>query len=1127
MSERQQTRAPLALPWPGGHLVGGEHEASFLDFLRSDDVERGLGAVFESIFPIQDFMETADLQYVGHRLEEPTHPVAECRARGLTYSAPLKVTFRLVQWETSGQGASATRSILDICEQELTLCEIPLPTSEQTFLIQGVERMLLRQLIEAPGVRFLPAATGGVKAQLQPLWGSKLSLEFDRKLRILVRLGWSKKRFTATLLLRALGLSTEEMVEELCATETFFLQPNGDLSLRIDEGFLLGKRSPADLSYKGERLLRTGRRVLRANLRKLQELKIDRIPVPEEYLLHRLLARDVMDENTGEVLRSAVEPLRSEDLRRLRKAGVTSFSLIHVDHIHTSSVISDMLQHELALTTEDALFTIWNASFPGDPPTVEAARLYLENQLFNPRRFHLSPAGRRVLDAKLHGGEPEPFACMTLTRKDLLALLRGLIQRHQKRQADDTGALEEAVVRDVPALFGDTLRLGLTALERAVKERLSLVQSLSGMAPAEFINGRPVQKRIDEFFGWSRVSERADLLNPVAELSQRRRLSTLAGDRASQKRSSFRKRDHHDSSLGVFCPVEKHPTGLALALGATVDAAGFLVPGCAPLAAISRGEAPPPAPWQLLGPAASLLPFVQHDDPDATARGVENLRMALPSLHGQPPLVATGMEAEVAHRSGLAVVAPARGRVLQADARGVVLETEGGLASWELRSFERAPRGVVRQRPVVRAGQRVEAGELLAAGLGVVSGEAAAGENLVVALIPGPTLGASLVLSEAVVGRGAFTSVRIREYRALLAPRGSYEEDFTRDVPELEEEQREGLDERGVARVGRRVKGGDWLAGRVRRTIPWIAGEEPVVEDISLRLPAGHEGVVVGAFLESRRQATLPRKVPARARVLVAERCAVEVGDRLGSRHGDRGTIARIAPAEDMPLLPDGTPVDLLMDPGYILEHRAAGLLLELLAGAPGLPVIVPAFAEVSEPRLLARLGAAPVALRDGRTGEPLEQPVPVGRLYLMKLPFLARDTFQARSSGPLDPLTGLPEEREGVAPGQLVDEDMTTSLMAHGAAYTLQEMLSSKGDADLGREAIPAMIRGHEPPQDHVPRGLDALFRELQAAALVVQGVEQADVPSTFSMEVPHSRSEGEPTAPRKRPRRRAAGPR
>jgi DNA-directed RNA polymerase subunit beta len=1071
-------------------------------------------------------METAELQYVEHRLEAPSRSVAECRARGLTYGAPLKVTFRLVQWETTGQGASATRSILDICEQELTLCEIPLPTSEQSFLIQGVERVLLRQLIEAPGVRFLPAATGGVKAQLQPLWGPKLSVEFDRKLRILVRLGWSKKRFTATLLLRALGLSTEEMVEKLCATETFLLQPGGKPSLRVDEDFLLGKRSPVDLRHKDEILLRRGRRFLRTTLRKLRELKIDRIPVPEEYLLHRLLARDVMDENTGEVLRSAVEPLRPEDLRRFGKAGVTSFSLIHADHIDTSSVISDMLQHELALTTEDALFTIWNASFPGDPPTAEAALLYLQNQLFNPRRLHLSLAGRRVLDTKLHGGPQGSEPAMTLTMPDLLALIRGLIQRHQRLQADDTGALEEAVVRDVPALFGDAFRFGLSRLERLVKERLSMVQSLSGMAPAEFINGRPVQKRIDEFFGWSRVSERADLLNPVAELSQRRRLSTLAGDRASLKRSSFRKRDHHESSLGVFCPVEKHPTGLALALGASVDLAGFLVPGCAPLAAISRGEAPPPPPWQLLGPAASLLPFVQHDDPDAAARGVENLRMSLPSLHGQTPLVATGMEAEVAHRSGLAVVAPARGRVLQADARVVVLDTEEGLESWDLRSFERAPRGVVRQRPVVRAGQRVEAGELLAAGLGVVSGEAAAGENLVVALVAGPTLGASLVLSEAVVGRGAFTSVRIREYRALLAPRGSYEEDFTRDVPELEEEQREGLDEQGVARVGRRVQGGDWLAGRVRRSIPWIDGEEPVVEDISLRLPAGHEGVVVGAFLESRRQATLPRKVPARARVLVAERCAIEVGDRLGSRHGDRGTIARIAPAEDMPLLPDGTPVDLLMDPGYILEHRAVGLLLELLAGAPNLPVIVPPFAEVSEPQLLARLGAASVALRDGRTGEPLEQPVPVGRLYLMKLPFLARDTFQARSSGPLDPLTGLPTERDGVAPGQLVDEDMTTALMAHGAAYTLQEMLSSKGDADAGREAIPAMIRGHEPPQDHVPQGLDALFRELQAAALVVQGVEPGEAPPASCREVPQGRSQDGKTTPRKGSRRRASGP-
>jgi DNA-directed RNA polymerase subunit beta len=1034
-----------------------------------------------------------ELHYVAYRVTPPALLPGECRRRSETYAGSLYLTLRLVVFDVDDPAksmAERVRSIHDIKEQEVYLCEIPWNTRENTFVIGGIDRVILRQIAESPGVRFLPGQGGKLKATLTPRLGSRLSFELDRKGLLWTRVDARKKRFLATTLLRALGFSSEGILAAFCPAETILLSPGGQHQVRLDPGTLLGQRCSRDIRVGDEILVRKHQKFTRSALRQIQQRKIDRIPVDGESLLGRPLAHDAVHQDSGEVLRGVNEPLQQGDLERFHGAGLSEIFLVLADGWIASQVIPETLRADRNTTEEDALCAIYSALRPGDAPTVETARYLLDSLFFNPERYDLSAAGRRSLHRKLHGGHPDAPQSSTLTREDLLATVRELLRRDLRGlPPDDLDHLQEAVVRDLCALLEDVFRLGLIRLERVIKERLSMTAEPEMLLPQDVVSGRPIQKALADFFGWSRVSERVDFTSPAAELSQRRRISSSEPDHTSYRRTSYRRRPVHGSHLGAFCAAERPRSGLALALSCRVDDAGALIPACAPFSDGAGSEA---RPWDLLGPSAALVPFLHHDAAELGPRCVANLLDALPPLSPEPPRVATGLEAEVAHASGLSVLAVAGGTVRSASAAEVVVDTDSGTHSFPLRSFELAPRGAyVRQRPVVRRRQRVAPGDLLAAGPGVASGEVALGHNLTVALVSGLTFGASLVVSERVLHQGKFTTLRLREHRIFAASTGDGDEAFTAEIPGVDEEERAHLDGRGLARVGARVRGGELLIGRVR-TRSWGAlGEPPEVTDRSLRMPAGRDGVVIGAWLEKRREASMPRKAQARARVLVAELHPLSPGDLLGSRHGDRGTVARIAPVEDMPLLPDGTPVDLMVNPAYIAEEGAAGMLMELLAGALGIPVVAPPFSTtLTEAQLRTRLGGdGRVRLRDGMTGEFLENPATVGTLYMMKLPPLASEVSEARSTGPTDPLTGLPVEADGVAPGQLLDEDSVAALMAHGAAFTLREMLVHKGDAPAAREAVPRMLREHEEPADHVTLGLDALMRELRAAALEIQG--------------------------------------
>lgn len=1064
------------------------------------------------MFPISDFSEVAQLCYSGYTLLPPKSTPEDCRSRGETYAQDLRVTLQLLVFEVENPEAppgEQRRSIRNIKEQEVFLCEVPCKTPENTFVIGGVDRVILRQICESPGVRFLPGQQGKLRAQIAPHRGARLSFELDRKGLLWTRINRSKKRFYATTFLRALGLSTEEIIARLCVSETFLLEPGNRVSLRLNRATLLGQRLRRDVVVDGELIARKHSKVFRSTLRKLEEKKVDRLPFDEVDLLFRALACDVIDQNSGEILREATEFLQPGDLRRFQAAGVQQISLVLTDGLLGSSVLVNTLRADRIQSQEDAFLAIYRVLRPGDAPTLETAQYLFENLFFSESRYHLSRAGRIRINWKLHTHDADPPQGMTLAREDIIATVRELLDRDLRwRPPDDIDHIHEAVVRDLGGLLGDVFFLGLTRIERAAKERMSLSQELDMLMPHDLINGRPLQRVLHEFFGWSRVSERVDFLNPVAEICQRRRISAAEPDRTNPRRSSYRIRAQHESYLGMLCPIESR-FGLTLALACSVNPFGFL---SSPLSSTPQDpEAPRPIhPWEILGPAASLIPFVSHDALETAAQGIENLRRAIPSMHPEAPDVATGLEAEIAHASGLSVLAPRDGHVAQANAREIVLEGGGETLRIPLRSFEWAPRGVViRQRPVVRAGDLVACGDLLATGPGVASGEVACGHNLRVAFVSGVTIGASLVLSEQALRRGQFSSIHLWEFRCYVATTGLGKESFQRDIPGLEEDEVAHLDEQGLAQIGSRVRPGDILAGRgyLVSAFPGDDEEPAVADDRSLRLPPGCEGVVIGAWIEKKREVVLPKKAHARARILVAGLRPIEAGDLLGSRHGDRGAVARVAPVEDMPILPDGTPVDLLMNPAYILESCAAGLLMEALAGAPGLPGIAPPFGALTEQQLRARLGGdGRVFLRDGTTGEPLDEPVTVGNLYMMKLSPLVDSAFEARSTGPLDPLSELPIKGGGVPAGQLIDEDTTTALMAHGASYTLREFLVHKGDSPSGRDSITRMLREHEAPEDHVTQGLDALIRELRSAGLDVQAldVEPPPVASTIAQEAP-----------------------
>ena len=936
---------------------------SFERFLQTNiELEKrentGLQAVFNSVFPIKDFNETASLEFVGYTLEEPKYDVQECLQRGMTYAAPFKVTIRLVAWDD----AEGSQSIRDVKEQEVYFGEIPIMTDNGTFIVNGTERVIVSQLHRSPGIFFDTSISTTVSAagkklyscRIIPYRGSWLDLEFDHKDLIYARIDRRRKLY-ATVLLKALGYTPEFLL-------TFFYEPE---LVRIDGKKILKKVVPSLLEGQrctrevrddaGTVLVRKDKKFTKAAVRRIVEAGLEWIQVGADDVIRtdavkRVAPVDIVDESTGEVILECNEEITEAHLEELRSRGIHEFPLLYLDPILTGTSLRDtLLADAKTMTQDEAILDIYRRLRPGDPPTIDTATNLFNNLFFNAERYDLSRVGRLKMNHKL-GLDPEERATLlasgpngtrqevplkelpTLRPEDILAAIKYLVDLKNgadpDKRIDDIDHLGNRRVRVVGELLENQYRIGLVRMERAIKERMSL-QEIETLMPHDLINSKPVSAVIKEFFGSSQLSQFMDQTNPLSAVTHKRRLSALGPGGLTRERAGFEVRDVHPTHYGRICPIETpegpnigliaslstfarvndygfietpyrvaqdgHVTNevkylsaleeerLAIAqANAVIDEKGRFLSDL--VSARKAGEfvmLPPSeiqmmdvSPNQLVSVAASLIPFLENDDANRALMGSNMQRQAVPLMRTQAPLVGTGMEAVVARDSGVTVVAKRDGVVESVDAGRIVIkpdEDDGKGSNVDiinLIKYQRSNQNTcINQRPIVKPGDRVQRGQVIADGPATERGELALGANVVVAFMPwgGYNFEDSILISERVVKDDLFTSIHIEEFECVARDTKLGKEEITRDIPNVGEEALEDLDESGIVRIGAEVKPDDILVGKItpkgetqlspeERLLRAIFGEKAGdVRDTSLRVPPGVSGTVIGAQVFSRR----------------------------------------------------------------------------------------------------------------------------------------------------------------------------------------------------------------------------------------------------------------------------------
>jgi DNA-directed RNA polymerase subunit beta len=895
----------------------------------------GLEAVFRSVFPIRDFSETCSLEYVSYTLGTPKYDVDECHQRGMTYAAPVKVRVRLVSWDTDKD--SGVQSIRDIKEQEVYFGEIPIMTENGTFIINGTERVIVSQLHRSPGVFFdhdkgKTHSSGKVlyNARVIPYRGSWLDFEFDHKDILYVRID-RRRKLPATVLLKALGFSTEELLNYYYDVENIVIEGEG-FKKRVNLDLLIGQRASSDIvAPDGEVLVKANRKFTKVAIRKLAEKEIEFIPVPAEEVVGKAASVDIVDTATGEILVECNEEITADKLQTLRDRGINEFAVLFIDNIFVGPYLRETLLLDKMATPDDARIEIYRRLRPGDPPTVKSAAALFEGLFFVPERYDLSVVGRIKLNYKL--GVKIAAETTTLTKEDILEVVRYLIDlRNGKGVIDDIDHLGNRRVRAVGELLENQYRVGLVRMERAIKERMSL-QEVDSLMPHDLINSKPVSAVVKEFFGSSQLSQFMDQTNPLSEITHKRRLSALGPGGLTRERAGFEVRDVHPTHYGRVCPIET-PEGpnigliASLSTYARINEHGFvetpyrlvqdglvskdikyfsaleeeghaIAQANAPLDAEGRfvnelvnarknGEfmlmnsdeiaLMDVSPKQLVSVAASLIPFLENDDANRALMGSNMQRQAVPLLRADAPLIGTGMERIVAHDSGAAVVARHNGVVENVDAARIVVkieegeedETGTGVDIYTLTKFARSNQNTcLNQKPIVRQGDRVKRGEIIADGPSTQWGELALGQNVLVAFMPweGYNFEDSILISEKLVKEDRYTSIHIEELECVARDTKLGKEEITSDIPNLGEDALKDLDESGIVRIGAEVKPGDILVGKItpkgetqlspeEKLLRAIFGEKAGdVRDTSLRLPPGIEGVVIGARVFSRKGA--------------------------------------------------------------------------------------------------------------------------------------------------------------------------------------------------------------------------------------------------------------------------------
>jgi len=900
---------------------------SYRDFLQADSKpdarnDRGLHAAFKSVFPITSYSGNAALEYVSYRLGTPAFDVKECQMRGVTYSAPLRVTVRLVIYDKE----ASTPTVKDIKEQEVYMGELPLMTENGTFVINGTERVIVSQLHRSPGVFFdhdkgKTHSSGKLlfNARVIPYRGSWLDFEFDPKDCIFARID-RRRKLPVSVLLRALGYTTEEMLDIFFEKNTFRFAKD-EITLDLIPERLRGETATFDIKVKGKLIVEEGRRVTARHVRELDKSGAKTLTVPPEYVIGKNIAHDVVDQSTGEVIVSANDEITEEALEKLRAAEVKEFQTIFTNDLDHGPYISSTLSIDTTNTQLEAQVEIYRMMRPGEPPTKEAAENLFNNLFFTEDRYDLSAVGRMKFNRRV--GRKDPTGPGTLSKDDIIDVLKVLLDiRNGNGTVDDIDHLGNRRIRSVGEMAENQFRVGLVRVERAVKERLSLAEA-EGLMPQELINAKPVSAAVKEFFGSSQLSQFMDQNNPLSEVTHKRRVSALGPGGLTRERAGFEVRDVHPTHYGRVCPIET-PEGPNIGLinslsvyaraneygfletpyrkvkdgkvtdevvyltaidegeyviaqaNATLDDKGRLTDDLVPcrhlneftMSTADRVDAMDISPKQIVSVAAALIPFLEHDDANRALMGSNMQRQAVPTLRADKPLVGTGMERTVAIDSGVTVVARRGGIVDSVDAARMVVRVndeetvpgEPGVDIYNLTKYTRSNQNTcINQRPLVKTGDHIARGDVLADGPSTDMGDLALGQNMLVAFMPwnGYNFEDSILISERVVQEDRYTTIHIEELTCVARDTKLGSEEITGDIPNVGEAALSKLDEAGIVYIGAEVSSGDILVGKVtpkgetqltpeEKLLRAIFGEKASdVKDTSLRVPTGMNGTVI------------------------------------------------------------------------------------------------------------------------------------------------------------------------------------------------------------------------------------------------------------------------------------------
>ena len=1083
-------------------------------------INEGIKEVIDEIFPIEDFQGKLSLEFGEYSFEQPRYSIKGCKERYSTYAAPLKVEARLFNHETG-----------EVKEQEIYLGDMPIMTEGGTFIVNGAERVIVSQLVRSPSVYFGKEIDKNgrlvITSQIIPNRGTWLEYEIDARNVIYVRIDRTRK-VPLTTLLRAVGLSSDEDIVDLFGQSDYLeytiakdSNKNTDESL-IDIHSKLRPGEPSTLDSAKNQLITRFFDSFRYDLAKVGRYKFNKKLNVIDRLLGCTLAEDI--KNNGEVIAANGTVVTKEILEKLKPAFLNGFGVKEV-----------LINTELDTYNKVQIVKVYSkvndgkvVNIIGNDYTTDIKRLTISD-IYAATSYYLN-------------------------------LLEGI------GNYDEIDHLSNRRVRQVGELLQNQFKVGLSRIERVIRDRMS-TQEITEVTPKSLINIRPLTAAIKEFFGSSQLSQFMDQINPVAELTNKRRLSSLGPGGLSRDRAGMDVRDVNPSHYGRLCPVES-PEGpnigliTSLASYARVDDYGFIM---TPYRKVVNGvltddvvymtadeeldyyisqaavqtdennkivsERVPVryrgdnimiesekvdyadvSPQQVVSIATQGIPFLDHDDGKRALMGANMQRQAIPLIKAEAPLVGTGVEAIAARDSGAVVICKADGVVDYVDANKIIVKTVKGMDTYYLNGYERSNAGTCyHQVPIVKLGDKVKKDEVIGDGPSTEMGEMALGRNVTVAFMNfnGYNYEDAVVLNERLVKDDVFTSIHIEDYEIECRDTKLGPEEFTRDIPNVSEEARKNLDENGIVRIGTEVKDDDILVGKVtpkgmaeltseEKLLHAIFGEKTrEVRDTSLRVPHGGDGIVHDVKIFTKEDSDeLPAGVSKIIRVYIAQKRKISVGDKMAGRHGNKGVVSLVLPEEDMPYLPDGTPVDILLNPLGVPSRMNIGQILEMHLGMAakelGIYMATPVFDGATREEVIDALKEAGLRedgkfeLYDGRTGEPFDNPVSVGIMYMIKLNHMVDDKLHARSTGPYSLVTQQPLGGKAQFGGQRFGEMEVWALYAYGASHVLQEMMTIKSDDVVGRVKVyEALVKGTPLPKSGVPESFRVLIKEFQALGL------------------------------------------